>query len=83
MISTIEASTANSKDERDRRIMEAMMEDFWKRWAPDDKYEAARFASELHSLIRQVYREAQEPAFKQLEAIIRAMPIPGLDHLKV
>ena len=74
-MSTIETATVQVKDERDRRVMEAMMEDFWKRWAPDDKYEVSRFGTELHMLVRQIYREAQEPAFKQLEAIIRALPI--------
>lgn len=69
------------KNVRDARIMEAMLENFYKAWAPEDKYEAQQFAVELHMLFRQIYREAQEPCFKQLNAIISALPFPivGLD----
>jgi hypothetical protein len=74
-MSTLELENAKVKDERDRLIFEQMTEQFWQRYAPEDKYEASRFAADLHSLVRQIYREAQEPAFKQLEAIIRALPI--------
>jgi hypothetical protein len=74
-MSTIEIENAKVKDERDRLIFEQMMEQFWRRYAPDDKHEASRFAADLHSLVRQIYREAQEPAFKQLDTLIRALPI--------
>jgi hypothetical protein len=64
------------RDAIDQRIFEQMMEAFWKRWAPDDKYEAATFHAELSSLIRRVYIDAQEPLSKQIMAIMSAMPIP-------
>jgi hypothetical protein len=66
----------NENAAKNARIFELLMEQFWKNWAPDDRYEAARFSSELHALVRQIYRDAQEPAFKQLEIIMRAMPSP-------
>jgi hypothetical protein len=57
---------------RDRMIFEQLMESFVKRWAPDDKYEIAQFDSELHSLIRQVYQDAQKPLLLHLEKIMSA-----------
>jgi len=60
-------------DERDARIFELGMEQFWKRWAPDDKYEAARFHAELSSLVRQVYHDAQNPMIEQISAMLSAM----------
>ena len=60
--------------ERDARIFELQMEQFWKNWAPDDKYEAARFNAELSLLVRQIYREAQEPLHKQMTAMLSLLP---------
>ena len=67
---------SQASSERDAKIFELQMEQFWKRWAPDDKYEAATFHAELSSLIRQVYRDAQEPMLKQWSAALAAMPMP-------
>ena len=63
------------RDAKNERMLELYMEQFWKRWAPDDKYEAAQFHAELHSLVRQIYRDAQEPLIKQWTAVIAAMPL--------
>jgi hypothetical protein len=60
------------------RIFEQRMEQFWKNWAPADKYKAARFQAELHAMVREIYREAQEPAMKQLASIISALPMPSM-----
>jgi hypothetical protein len=70
-------ATLQERDQqaRDSRIFELQMEQFWKNWAPDDKYEAARFQAELSSLIRQVYREAQEPIARQFTALMATMPV--------
>lgn len=57
---------------RNRMIFEQMMESFIKRWAPEDKYEIARFDAELHSLLRQVYRDAQDPLLIHMEKIMSA-----------
>jgi|HubBroStandDraft_4_1064222.scaffolds.fasta_scaffold00027_56 hypothetical protein len=73
-MNTVELEMAKRKDEIDRRIMDAMVEDFYKRWCPGGA-DDSRFATDLHMLVRQIYREAQEPAFKQLEIFIRALPI--------
>jgi uncharacterized protein (DUF2267 family) len=72
---SLETATAQLKEERERRILEAMMEDFYKRWLPEERCDQARFGTELHMLVRQIYREAQEPAFKQLEVLMRSMPL--------
>lgn len=65
----------NDQDAKDERILFHHMESFWKRWAPEDRREAGEFHAELHNIVRHVYREAQAPLLKQLNAIIGAMPM--------
>jgi hypothetical protein len=64
-----------AQKERDARILELRMEKFCKDWAPDDRYEASRFHSELLSIVRQIYAEAQAPLLKYLNAVVAAMPL--------
>lgn len=71
-MSTIDHEKA--RQEIDDRVFVQQMEQFWKRWAPEDRYEAATFHAELSMLIRQTYRDAQEPLMKQLAAWGAAMP---------
>lgn len=71
---SIADQTAFAQHAREARIFELQMEQFWKNWAPDDKYEAARFQAELSSLVRQIYREAQDPLLKQMMALMATMP---------
>lgn len=54
------------QQEREIRIFEQRLEQFFKDWAPEDRYEASQFHSQLHSLVRSIYHDAQEPVFKQL-----------------
>lgn len=65
------------KMDRDRqaRIFEAMMESFLKRWEPHHQEDRYAFHAELHSLIRQVYRDAQEPLFDQITKMASAIPM--------
>lgn len=72
------AMSGKEREAKDQMIFEAMMEDFFKRWAPDDKYEMARFHVELSSLIRRVYIDAQEPLTKQIMVMMQSMPMPPL-----
>lgn len=78
MVSALEAMQKDAKEKMDARVFELQMEQFWKNWAPDDKYEAACFHAELMSLIRRVYIDAQEPIHKQLAVVYSAMPNPLL-----
>lgn len=61
--------------ERQSRIFEVMMESFIKQWSPQDRREAAEFQAHLHSLVRQIYRDAQEPVLDRLTAAIATMPL--------
>jgi hypothetical protein len=72
------AMMGQEREAKDQMIFEHMMEDFFKVWAPDDKYEMARFHAELSSLIRRVYIDAQAPLAKQITAMMAAMPMPPL-----
>lgn len=72
-MTTATDSIMKGRDEHlNKLIFERMMESFIKRWAPDDKYAIAQFDSELHALIRQVYRDAQDPILIHLEKIMSA-----------
>jgi hypothetical protein len=66
------------REAKDQMIFEAMMEAFFKRWAPHNDYDKATFHAELSSLIRRVYIDAQEPLAKHITAMISAMPMPPL-----
>lgn len=66
---------AERQEQANRRVFECMTEAFFKRWAPHDRYEAAQFHAELAMLTRQIYTDAQAPVFKQLETMLRALPL--------
>lgn len=58
-----------------QRMFEQMAEQFFKKWSPQDRYDASEFNAEFYSLVRQIYADAQEPVFKQLHSFISAMPV--------
>lgn len=64
------------------RMFETMMEAFFKRWAPADKYDATRFHSELSMIVRQVYTDAQAPLLTQITQLISVMPMYPLNSIK-
>lgn len=72
---TIMGRDQDQRDQRDQCILHNCMEAFWKRWAPDDRREAAEFQADLHNIVRQVYREAQAPVLKQLGVVASALPL--------
>jgi hypothetical protein len=55
--------------EREKRVFELSMESFLRAWAPNDPCERAQFDTQLFSLVRQIYQDAQEPVLKQLGEI--------------
>ena len=57
------------------RIFEQRMEQFSKNWAPDVPAIAARFHSEFHALVREIYYEAQKPLMEQLSTLIQSLQI--------
>lgn len=66
-----------------KRMFETMMEAFVRRWQPPIVGSAdqglagdnAQFHGELHSLIRQVYADAQAPLLEQMTKLISVMPM--------
>lgn len=63
------------EQERQGRLFEAMMAAFVKEWEPEDRRERAQFHAEFHSLVRQIYRDAQQPLLDQLAKFAVAMPM--------
>ncbi len=61
--------------ERQTRMFEAMIESFLKRWMPEDRRDAAEFDRDFHMLVRQIYRDAQEPLLDHITKLASAMPM--------
>jgi hypothetical protein len=70
--------------ERQTRLFEQMMESFLKEWLPEDHYMAIDFERDFHMLVRQIYRDAQEPLLDHIAKISGAMamlhPVPLQDR---
>lgn len=64
-------------EERDKRIFEMRVEEFYKRWAPEDPHERSQFEGALFSIVRQIYTDAQAPLLEQLTKIAMAAPFIG------
>ena len=60
---------------RQTRLFEQMIEAFLKEWMPEDHYMAIDFERQFHMLVRQIYRDAQEPVLKHISSILGAMPM--------
>lgn len=73
-------SATDMNKERQDMVFERMMEAFVKRYAPDDLPEAAQFHAELHSLVRQIYRDAQEPLLNYITKITESMTTVPIIH---
>lgn len=71
---TLETMEQHRKD-REKRLFELGMEDFFRQWAPTDPYERSQFDAQLFSLVRQIYRDAQEPVLEQLGKIGMYAPL--------
>ena len=61
--------------ERQTRMFEAMIEAFLKEWMPEDHYMAIDFERQFHMLVRQIYRDAQEPLLDHITKLAGAMPM--------
>jgi len=59
--------------ERQTKLFERMMESFLKEWMPEDHYMAVDFERDFHMLVRQIYRDAQEPLLDHIAKISGTM----------
>jgi hypothetical protein len=59
---------------RDDRIFVQCIEHFIRAWGPEDLYDRSEFEAQLHGIVRQIYRDAQEPLLKQLTTMVLALP---------
>lgn len=75
-MTTAAEAIQQSSQERQRRVFELQIESFLNQWAPDDRYERSQFESQFHSLVRQIYMEAQQPLLDQINKIAMAIPFP-------
>lgn len=62
----------------DRHRLDSMIRRFAKNWAPEDRDDRTEFETDLFSLVRQIYRDAQEPLVKQMAAAMALVPFPPL-----
>ena len=65
--------TSGFEEQRKASVIEAHIEDFFKRWQPKDE-NSARFAAEFFMLVRRIHADAAEPYVKQMTTIMSAIP---------
>jgi hypothetical protein len=75
MTKTLMQLHEDGREERDRYMFERMAESFFNTWAPEDRYERSKFDAQFYSLVRQIYRDAQEPTLKQLVNLASSAPL--------
>ena len=76
MSTALEAGMKAREDEHRKRAFEYCIESFLNQWKPDDRYEASQFEAQLHSLIRQVYTDAQAPIMEQFTKLAMSILMP-------
>lgn len=73
-----DTATAINWKEREQEVKDTVMqrrlELFYEDWQPEDKRQAARFASDLQMLVRSIYAEAGEPYMKQVVKLMESLP---------
>ena len=79
----VAAMSEQDKQDRERRLFEYMIEAFVQAWAPQDRYERSQFDTQLHSLVRQIYADAQQPVLEQLGKIGMYSPLPVFPHVPI
>ena len=75
MTTATEAIKSRESEHR-KRSFEYGIESFLNQWKPHDRREASQFEAELHSLIRQVYTDAQAPILERFTQLAMSIPTP-------
>jgi hypothetical protein len=65
---------ARHDEDHQRATFEHMVESFSKNYRPVNPNEAYYFDRDFYSLVRQIYRDAQQPLLDQLTKIISVLP---------
>lgn len=76
MTTATDATIKQADEARQRAMFEHMIEDFIKRWKPSEPYDQHQFEAQLFSIVRQIYRDAQQPVLDQLTKIAMSVPMP-------
>jgi hypothetical protein len=63
---------------REEVALHDFVEEFFRRYAPKDIYEASRFHADLLSLVNHLYTIAQAPLVKQMSAVLALTPFPPI-----
>ena len=75
MTTATEAIKSRESEHR-KMAFEYGIESFLNQWKPQDRREASQFEAELHSLIRQVYTDAQAPILDRFTQLAMSIPTP-------
>lgn len=67
----------NREDANRRMAFEYQIEQFLNQWKPQDRYEASQFEAQLHSLVRQIYTDAQAPILDRFTKLAMSIPMPS------
>lgn len=74
----VESAFERMQEVRDRAGFQYMMEAFFTRWSPADRYEASMFNADLMSLVRQIHIDATTPLTTQLTEVFSRLPLASL-----
>lgn len=73
MNTATDAIARQSEDARRATMLNRMIENFTRQWAPSNRDEAACFSADLFSLVRTIYIDAQEPGHRHVQKIMEGM----------
>ena len=71
-MNTISKLAEDERPGREDRVFEVMLEAFIRRYRPADPLEGAQFDMAVHTLVRNIYRDAQAPLLGQITRMIGA-----------
>jgi hypothetical protein len=71
-VNTISKLTEDERPGREDRVFEVMLEAFITRYRPTDPLDGATFDMAVHTLVRNIYRDAQAPLLAQIAKMIGA-----------
>jgi len=75
-VTTATEAIKSREGERRKMAFEYGIESFLNQWKPQDRYEASQFEAQLHSLVRQIYADAQEPILDRFTKLAMSIPVP-------
>lgn len=75
-MTTATKAIKSREGEHRKMAFEYGIESFLNQWKPQDRREASQFEAQLHSLVRQIYIDAQAPILDRFTQLAMLIPTP-------